>query len=293
MPPTRFALLACVIATIGMVVWSVVFALPPLWVLIAFFVLFATVINLATYFLNLQAFVDVWTRGPREGRGVALTFDDGPHPTHTREVLEILRAHDAKATFFVIGKKAEANPDVIREIAAAGHDIGVHTYSHDRLLNMRPESQIEEEIEKTTALIEMLTGRRPTLFRPPVGFTSPRITIVVRWLGINVVGWSLRAYDGMRGLDPEVVVSRIAPRLAHGSIVLLHDAFENRDGRPSSIDALAAILATMKARELEAVTISSWEPAYAREGRVRTPVARRRLTGWGERAYPALPTSHE
>lgn len=293
MPLTRLALFACVIATLAIAAYSLVVGLPPLWLLISFFLLFATVINLATYFLNLQAFLDVWTRGPRHCRGVALTFDDGPHPTHTREVLGILRRHGAKATFFVIGKKAEANPALLREMAADGHDIGVHTYSHDRLLNMRPESQIEEEIEKTAELIERLTGRRPTLFRPPVGFTSPRITLVVRWLGINVVGWTLRAFDGMQSLDSKLIVSRIAPRLTHGSIVLLHDAFENRDTRPSSIDALEAILATMKERELEAVTVSSWLPAYAKEGRVRAPVARRRLFGWREPAYPALPTPTE
>jgi peptidoglycan-N-acetylglucosamine deacetylase len=286
-PLARLALLLCVLIAFAIVTYSIAIAIPPLWLLVTFFLIFATIINVATYFLNLQAFVDVWSRGPSGARGVALTFDDGPHPVHTREVLRLLKEHGAKATFFVIGKKAEAHPDVIREIAADGHDIGIHTYSHDRLLNMRPESQIEEEIAKTAEIVEQITGKRPTLFRPPVGFTSPRITLVVKWLAVNVVGWSVRAFDGVGRIDPQIVLSRIVPRLRERAIVLLHDAFEIRDERPASLDALPALLTAVRERGLTLVPISAWERDFLREGRARRSVARRAVFQWSAQAYVA------
>lgn len=240
------------------VLYALVVEVPPLAFLVPFFLLYATTVNLGTFFLNLQAFVDTVSRGPEGARGVALTFDDGPHPIHTREVLDVLDAHGARATFFVIGDKAAAHPDVVREIAARGHWVATHTMHHDRFLNLREERSIERDIEASRDLIESLTGQRPSLFRPPVGFTSPRVRVAVRRLGLTVVGWTLRAYDGLAVTTAAAIVRRIVPRLGDGAIVLLHDAAEVGDRRPPTLDALPAILEAMKERRLEAVSISSW-----------------------------------
>jgi peptidoglycan/xylan/chitin deacetylase (PgdA/CDA1 family) len=232
------------------------------------------VINLGTYFPNLQVFLDVVSRGPRGAGGVALTFDDGPHPVHTREVLDLLDAHGAKATFFIVGEKAERHPDVVREIGARGHDLAVHGNTHDRFLNMRNERRIADDVTRTVAIIERLTGQRTVLFRPPLGFTSPRTMVVVRELAMNVVGYSARAYDGLDVTNAERIVARVAPKLADGTIVLMHDAAENGDRKPSSIAALPGILAEMKRRGLAGVGLTGWLGALEREGRLRKPRGR-------------------
>ncbi len=243
--------------------------LPPLAFLVPFVVVYAGLVNLGTYFLNLQVFVDVIRRGPKGARGVALTFDDGPHPEHTLEVLDILDEYGAKATFFVIGEKAARHPDVVCEIARRGHDLAVHSYTHDRFLNMRNERRIEREIVDTARVIEDLAGQRPRFFRPPVGFTSPRTTVGVRALAINVVGWTARAYDGLDFTTPEHIVARIAPKLCDGAIVLLHDAPERGERRPASLGALRRLLEVMRSRSLEAVALQSWIPALDADGSLR------------------------
>lgn len=273
MPKARLALGACVVLAYGTVGYSIVAGSPPpLGFLVPFAVVYAALINLGTYFLNLQVFLDVISRGPRGARGVALTFDDGPHPVHTRAVLDLLDEFGAKATFFVVGEKAAAHPDVLREIAARGHDLGSHSYTHDRLLNMRHERRIVREIEDTARVIEEHTGQETRLFRPPVGFTSPRTTIAVRRLGMNVIGWTERAYDGLGLTTPARIVERLAPGLHDGAIVLLHDSPERGDAQPASVGALRGLLEILRDRGLRAVALGAWLPALEAEGSLRTNV---------------------
>lgn len=272
-PKARLALALCVVTAYATVVYALAFGTPPLSFLIPFALVYAALINLGTYFLNLGVFLDVISRGPRGARGVALTFDDGPHPVHTRRVLDLLDEFGAKATFFVIGEKAAAHPDVIRTIAERGHDLGVHSYTHDRFLNMRNERRIARELADTARVLEASTGRRTSLFRPPVGFTSPRTTIAVRELAMDVIGWTARAYDGLGMTTPARIVERVAPALADGAIVLLHDAAERGDAQPASVDALRGLLEAMRARNLAGVGLSAWLPALAATGALRGPVA--------------------
>ncbi|MBL9021129.1 MAG: polysaccharide deacetylase family protein [Myxococcales bacterium] len=256
MPAAR-ALLALLVALgYGLVGWSLAVAPVTPWVLLGAALAVLVVVNLGVGFLNLGVFVDVLSRGPRDRRAVALTFDDGPHPVHTREVLRVLREHRAKATFFVIGHKVDRHPEVVEEILADGHEVGLHSHAHDHYLNLRHEPKIVEDIERNQAALERLAGRKPTLFRPPVGLTSPRITVAVRKLGLRVVGWSARAFDGAGRPEPEVVLSRLTPDLKPGAIVLLHDAAERTDERPTSLDALPGLLRTLEERGLEPVTVS-------------------------------------
>jgi peptidoglycan/xylan/chitin deacetylase (PgdA/CDA1 family) len=273
-PPARVALVALVVSGYATAAVAVIAGAPPLWFTIPLALAYATMINLGTYFPNLQVFLDVISHGPPGARGVALTFDDGPHPAHTRQVLDILDEYGAKATFFIIGTKAEAHPEVIRDIAARGHDLAVHGYTHDRFLNMRRERRIADDVAKTAAIIERLGGQKTVLFRPPLGFTSPRTTVVVREIAANVIGYSARAYDGLDVTNAARIVSRIAPRLEDGAIVLLHDAAERGDRRPASVDALRGILEEMKSRGLAGVGLTSWLPELERLGRLRKPRSR-------------------
>ncbi len=226
------------------------------WVLLVHALFIAIVVNLGVGFLNLGVFVDVVSRGPAGRPAVALTFDDGPHPVHTRSVLRDLAAARAKATFFLVGRKVDAHPDVVREIVEQGHEVGLHSHAHDHYMNLRHEARITADIERNQASIDAICGRRPMLFRPPVGLTSPRIAVAVKRLGVRVIGWSARAFDGAGRPEPSVVLARVARDLEPGAIVLLHDAAERTDERPTSLDALPGLLRLLGERGLEPVTVS-------------------------------------
>jgi peptidoglycan/xylan/chitin deacetylase (PgdA/CDA1 family) len=203
-------------------------------------------------------FVDATTRGPREARGVALTFDDGPHPVHTRAVLDALDVKRAKATFFLIGKKAEKHPDVVKEILTRGHTVGLHSYAHDRLMALRTARRVRADLVTGIRVLEKITGSRPVLFRPPIGHTNPSIARIAEELDLAVVGWTVSGLDGVASAKSEHVTARVCRRMRNGSILALHDAAERDDHQPACLEALPAILAAIAERGLEVTPIERW-----------------------------------
>ena len=258
MPPARILLYVGTAGALSLVGRSLILGPVPLAVAIAAGVAYLALLGCGVAFLRLGMFVDVVWRGPREARGVALTFDDGPSPAHTPRVLALLDDAGMKATFFVIGAKAAAHPELVREIVARGHAVGIHGHHHDRFLTLRSPDTVGDDLAEALATVEAITGERPTLFRPPVGLTSPRVARALEWFELVVVGWSVRGLDGLAGARPERVAERIVPRLADGAIVLLHDAAERDDFCPASLAALPRILGAMRDRDLEGVRLDAW-----------------------------------
>lgn len=166
-------------------------------------------------------------RLPDEQR-ILLTFDDGPDPEVTPRVLDVLERHGHRAIFFIIGSKAEAHPDLVREIVRRGHIVGNHTYAHSPWANFLGSRHLIRDIERTDDAIEKACGVRPKLFRPPLGVSPHFLRKVVRQTGHVVVGWDVRSLDTR--LEPrDVIMSRIAKGLHSGSIVLLHDRLPGAD----------------------------------------------------------------
>lgn len=263
MPPARAIFWA---ATLAVVIFSVragVAGPPPLAVAVAVALAYVALLLAAVLVLRLGVFVDALVRGPADAKGVALTFDDGPHPEHTRKVMDVLESRGARATFFLIGRKAEALPDLVREMARRGHAIGVHGYAHDRLFSLRGGRRVERDLSRAIAALERITGVRPTLFRPPIGHTNPAIARVAERLGLVVVGWSVAARDGVAGARAEDVVARVSRGLSDGAIVLLHDAAEKDDREPVAPSALPALLDAIQARNLTVVDVAAWVPVDA------------------------------
>lgn len=228
----------------------------PVWPLALALAGFAAVILIGVMSPRLAMFAPVLCRTSSGRPEVALTFDDGPSPASTPKVLAELARHGARATFFVLGAKARRHPDLLQAIHAAGHEIGLHGDQHDRLLSIRHPRRIMAELTRAQAIIESLTGQRPRLFRPPVGHISPRTALAAGRLGLTLVGWSVRAYDGVRTAIAAHVASRVAKRLEPGAIVLLHDASEREQYEPAGVAALPAILAEAARRGLACVTLS-------------------------------------
>jgi peptidoglycan/xylan/chitin deacetylase (PgdA/CDA1 family) len=241
----------------ALVARSLTGARVPLWLALLAFLGYLALLTAGVLVPRLQMFAEVVYRGPAGARGVALTFDDGPHPEHTRAVLDVLDDAGAKATFFVLGEKAVRHADVVREIARRGHLVGIHGDTHDRVLSFRSLDHVRRDLSRALHAVSEVLGERPRHYRPAVGQTNPRIARAADELGLVIVGWSVRGRDGVRA-DPEAVAARVVRGLSDGAVVLLHDAAERDDREPAAPRALPAILEAMRLRGLSGVRLDGW-----------------------------------
>jgi peptidoglycan/xylan/chitin deacetylase (PgdA/CDA1 family) len=286
-PLARILLWVSTIGAIALAVRAIAFTPLPLAVAVLLLCAYLALVLCGVFFMRLQMFADVFWRGDDDARGVALTFDDGPSPEHTPRVLELLAAAGAKATFFVIGRKAAAHPELVRAIAAAGHAIGVHGHEHDRLFSMRRPGYVRADLGRAVRTLEEITGERPVLFRPPIGHTNAIIAKEARALDLELVGWSVRALDGVAGARAERVAERVVAGLRDGAVVLLHDAAERDDRTPASVQALRRILEVMRERGLSGVRVDAWMDEEAERAAEAGSGPRRDAAGKRARTAPA------
>lgn len=200
----------------------------------------------------------VISHGNRKGYKVALTFDDGPDADLTPRILDILQAQGVHATFFVIGRHAQAHPHLIRRILAEGHELANHSHSHSRLLNLRGRRGMQSDIERgSDVLNRMGASGSCTLYRPPMGLKNPALARVQRSMGLRIVAWSLHSGD-TRNRSAHTIARRVLRRIRPGDIVLFHDGHDLPHGRRSmaAAEALEIILPELNDRGLEVVTVS-------------------------------------
>lgn len=195
--------------------------------------------------------MDTARHGSRDVPRVALTFDDGPDPERTPALLDALAELDVKATFFLVGHRVDAFPELAARIVREGHEIGNHTYSH-RYLPLARSRSVARELAATDAAIERATGIRPTLARPPYGGRSPRNVRAFERSEKRLVLWDVNSFD-WKGAPADAIVSRVVERTRSGSIVLLHEA---RDGGEITVDAVRLLVPELRARGYELVTTS-------------------------------------
>lgn len=186
--------------------------------------------------------------------GVALTFDDGPHPQGTPAVLEALAARSATATFFLVGEQVARRPALAAEIVAAGHAVGVHGQRHRNLMRVAPRA-LADDLRRAAATIAEATGRPPRLYRPPYGIFTPAAIALVRRARWTPLLWSRWGRDWLTRISPEEIARRATGAIGVGDVVLLHDAdFYSEPGswRNTAL-ALPRILDTMERRGLTTV----------------------------------------
>jgi peptidoglycan-N-acetylglucosamine deacetylase len=257
-PLARVILYLTTASVFVLVARTLLLAPPPIELSAVALAAYLSLLLTGVFSLRLRMFTDAVLRGPKGSRGVVLTFDDGPDPETTPRVLDALAAEEVKATFFVIAKKAEKNPEIIREILRRGHTVGLHSYAHDRLFALRSQRRVAKDLAQGIAVLEAITGEKPALFRPPIGHTNPTIARVVDALDLTVIGWSLSARDGLAGVEPAKVVARVRRHVKDGTIVLLHDAAERGGRVPAGVEALPEILDAVKAARLDVVPLEGW-----------------------------------
>lgn len=187
--------------------------------------------------------------GDKSSKRIALTFDDGPRPESTIELLEILRTFNAKATFFVVGMQAEKYPDLIKRLYDEGHELGNHTYSHYRITTI-PRDKIVEEIEKTRTIVFNQTGFIPYLFRPPGGKFNPETLGIIKELKYTTVLWTNNSGD-WKPIPAKKLTNRVVDNTVQGSIILMHNSPFS-----STLKSLPSILQKLQAQGYDFVTIS-------------------------------------
>ncbi|MEW6523657.1 MAG: polysaccharide deacetylase family protein [Bacillota bacterium] len=197
---------------------------------------------------------EVVLRGPGTRRAVAITFDDGPDPVSTPQVLETLGREGVVATFFLVGNRAELYPHLVRDIAARGHEIGNHTFSHPRLDQMtRPE--VQAEILQTSRVLEQ-TARMPVRwFRPPYGRFDETVLDVAHRAGLRTALWSVDSRD-WDGRPASSIQARVAAGIQPGAIILLHCAGGATEDFWQTVVALPSIIAFLKANGYRMVTLT-------------------------------------
>ena len=168
-------------------------------------------------------YVKAHCKGEVKDRCVTLTFDDGPNAENTSKVLDVLKRHNIRATFFLIGKNVEEHPALASRMVEEGHIVANHTYTHASTFPLGSRANVEQEIVRGSEAIYSATGLRPRLFRPPFGVTTPNISKASRELRQEVIGWSIRSYDTMSRPTRESVVKGVMKKIHPGAIILLHD----------------------------------------------------------------------
>lgn len=197
------------------------------------------------------------THLPRDGRVVALTFDDGPNPNATPRILDALGERGVHATFFVLGRHADRWPELVARIAAEGHAIGNHGWYH-RKLHLKSPAYVREDLERGSRSIEEASGVHPRLFRAPHGFRSPWVTPIARSLGQRTVGWSLGVWDTDRP-GASVIAERTIEGAKPGSILLLHDGdgYDVNGDRMQTAEAVPMIVDGLQRRGYKFALLSA------------------------------------
>ncbi len=190
---------------------------------------------------------------PTRKKIVAITFDDGPHAVYTPEILSILEEYNAKATFFVVGSRAENYKSIVRREVGAGHEVENHTFTHHSLSGMSSK-EVQEEIQKAHQTITSITNQRPTFFRPVGGLYNDAVVDAAVDEGYRVVLWSWHQ-DSKDWQQPGVdkIVKNVLSGVRPGDVVLFHDAGGNRT---QTIKALPIILSHLQKQGYKFVTVS-------------------------------------
>ncbi|HEY2006328.1 MAG TPA: polysaccharide deacetylase family protein [Solirubrobacteraceae bacterium] len=187
-------------------------------------------------------------------RGVALTFDDGPHPEGTPAILEGLARADARATFFVVGEQVRRRPALLAEIEAAGHLVALHGDRHRLQLRLRAR-ELDDDLIRGVAAIEDALGHGPVWHRPPYGIYSPAGLQGARAMGLRPLLWSRWGKDWRKFTTPDRIAARVISGVLPGDVILLHDAdfYSARGSHRRTASALALIAAELKRRKVGTV----------------------------------------
>lgn len=190
-------------------------------------------------------------------RGVALTFDDGPHPEGTPALLDLLGEAGARATFFLVGEQVERWPRIAERVALEGHLVALHGYRHRNLLRIPP-AALARDLERAAGAIEQATGHAPWLYRPPYGIFSPAALAIARRRDWDTLLWSRWGHDWRRATTADRIAAEVTANLSQRDVILLHDAdhYSSAGSWRNTLAAMPQVLEALARHGLPAVTPS-------------------------------------
>ncbi len=194
----------------------------PFWIYIVLAVSYIIIHSAGSVILCMQFFLPVKYKGNVESNAIAITFDDGPVAGKTEKILEILKRHNAQATFFCIGNRVDGNPDLVKRMYNEGHLLGNHSYWHGKTFDLQSSTKIEKELRDTDDALKKAIGITPRFFRPPYGVTNPMVANAVKRGGYETIGWSVRSFDTITH-NSSALMKRVTKSLKAGDIILFHD----------------------------------------------------------------------
>ncbi|MDV2682870.1 polysaccharide deacetylase family protein [Alkalihalophilus lindianensis] len=193
-------------------------------------------------------------QGPTDQNRIALTFDDGPDPRFTEEVLDVLNQYNVPATFFLMGSRAIAYPEIVERMNNEGHVIGNHTYFHPNLVKEGDIATLEREVTRTEDVLKDIIGYQTSLFRAPYGFLYNELVEKLAEMQYSVIGWSVDSLDWQED-PPEVIASKVIDNVQPGAIILMHDGADWDGDRTNTIESLKQIIPSLQEQGYEFVTV--------------------------------------
>lgn len=204
-------------------------------------------------YISLQFFGRAFWKGNKASQTIALTFDDGPDPAITPDILDLLKKHSMKATFFIVGIKARKNQDIVSRAYNEGHTIACHDLTHSILSNFRITKPLIRDIAKAQGYTKSIIGKSPLLYRPPVGLMNPHVPKALMSLGIHCIGWNKSASEaGNRRL---INIKKIHSLASPGAVILLHDIVPKKDYKLEILNQIEQLLINIKKQNLTTVPI--------------------------------------
>ncbi len=220
--------------------WPLILCFAALWLIIP---------GIGSYKIQLNYFIKSVNQIAE--KGVVLTFDDGPDPETTPQILQILEEYQVKATFFVIGDKAEQHAEIIKDIDQKGHTIGNHSYSHSNWIPFFRVKKLKADFDLCSEIVFSIIGKRMNWMRPPFGATSSKYTGFLKKTNLQAVGWSFRSMDTV-AKSSSALAEKTAKAITEGKgqIMLFHDT------KKVTVEALPKILQTLKQKGIKVLPLS-------------------------------------
>ncbi len=228
---------------------TIFFLEGEIWMYFGALLIFGFITFLGVTNLDFNWFLKSYSSNPKtQDRFVALTFDDGP-TEFTPKFLDLLQAHQQKATFFCIGTQITKHPEILIRTVSEGHEVGNHTFSHSNATGFLSTFNMTREIVRNDRLMLKKAGIRTDLYRPPFGITNPNIARAIGRTNKKCIGWNIRSFDTVIN-DEQKILKRVLPKIKPGSVILLHDTSDK------SYRVLQEILLFLERENYRSVTVS-------------------------------------
>lgn len=213
----------------------------PVYVYLLLFIVYSLIVFRGCCYIGSGFFIKTLCKADTDKKEIAISFDDGPATGYTKEILEVLKRENVKATFFCIGKRIAGNEEILKQVYAEEHLIGNHSYSHHFWFDMFSAKKMKADLAQMDEEVQRVIGIKPKLFRPPYGVTNPNVKKAIINGGYTSIGWSVRSMDTVIKQE-EKLLAKINRAIVPGAVFLFHDTSK------TTLDVLPAFIQEVKKR---------------------------------------------